>query len=57
MKYKVYKIEHNYNQLWHGIKANKNIIVNYTFAWLYGGWDFQVGKGEKRFFYFVLVKM
>ena len=23
MKYKVQKIEHNYNQIWHGIKANK----------------------------------
>ena len=23
VKYKVQKIEHNYNQIWHGIKANK----------------------------------
>ena len=23
MKYRVQKIEHNYNQIWHGIKANK----------------------------------
>ena len=23
MKYKVQKIEQNYNQIWHGIKANK----------------------------------
>ena len=23
MKYKVHSIEHNYNQIWHGIKANK----------------------------------
>ena len=23
MKYRVHKIEHNYNQIWHGIKANK----------------------------------
>ena len=23
MKYKVQKIEYNYNQIWHGIKANK----------------------------------
>ena len=23
MKYKVQKIEHNYNQIWHEIKANK----------------------------------
>ena len=23
MKYKIQKIEHNYNQIWHGIKANK----------------------------------
>ena len=22
MKYRVQKIEHNYNQIWHGIKAN-----------------------------------
>ena len=31
MKYRVHKIEHNYNQIWHKIKANKNIIVNYNF--------------------------
>ena len=30
--YRVYKIEHNYNQIWHGIKANKNIVVNYNFT-------------------------
>ena len=24
MKYRVQKIEHNYNQIWHGIKSNKN---------------------------------
>ena len=23
MKYRVHKIEHNYNQIWHGIKAKK----------------------------------
>ena len=32
MKYKEHKIEKNYNQLWHGIKANKNIVVNYNFT-------------------------
>ena len=32
MKYRVQKIEHNYNQIWHGVKANKNIDVNYNFA-------------------------
>ena len=32
MKYKVQKIKHNYNQIWHGIKANKNIVVNYNFT-------------------------
>ena len=32
MKYRVHKIEHNYNQIWHGIKANKNIVVNYKFT-------------------------
>ena len=31
-KYKVQKIEHNYNQIWHEIKANKNIVVNYNFT-------------------------
>ena len=31
-KYRVRKIEHNYNQIWHGIKANKNIVVNYNFT-------------------------
>ena len=31
MKYRVQKIEHNYNQIWYGIKANKNIVVNYNF--------------------------
>ena len=31
MKYRVHKIEQNYNQIWHGIKANKNIVVNYNF--------------------------
>ena len=28
MKYRVYKIEQNYNQIWQGIKANKNIVNN-----------------------------
>ena len=32
MKYKVHKIEQNYNQIWHEIKANKNIVVNYNFT-------------------------
>ena len=32
MKFKVHKIEQNYNQIWHGIKANKNIVVNYNFT-------------------------
>ena len=32
MKYKEHKIEKNYNQLWHGIKDNKNIVVNYNFT-------------------------
>ena len=32
MKYRVHKIEQNHNQIWHGIKANKNIIVNYNFT-------------------------
>ena len=32
MKYMVHKIEHNYNQIWHGIKANKNMVVNYNFT-------------------------
>ena len=31
MKYRVQKLEHNYNQIWNGIKANKNIVVNYNF--------------------------
>ena len=29
MKYRVHNIEQNYNQIWHKIKANKNIVVNY----------------------------
>ena len=32
MKYKVQKIEHNYNQIWNRIKANKNIVVSYNFT-------------------------
>ena len=32
MKYRVHKIEQNYNQIWHRIKANKNIVVNYNFT-------------------------
>ena len=32
MKYRVHKIEYNYNQIWHGIKANKYIVVNYNFT-------------------------
>ena len=32
MKYKVHKIKHNYNQIWHEIKANKNIVINYNFT-------------------------
>ena len=31
MKYRVHKIEQNYNEIWHGIKANKDIVVNYNF--------------------------
>ena len=31
MKYRIHKIEQNYNQIWHGIKANKNIVKNYNF--------------------------
>ena len=31
-KYRVYKIEQNYNQIWQGIKANKNIVLNYNFT-------------------------
>ena len=30
MKYRVHKIEQNYNQIWYEIKANKNIVVNYN---------------------------
>ena len=32
MKYRVQKIEYNYNKIWHTIKANKNIVVNYNFT-------------------------
>ena len=32
MKYRVHKIEQNYNQIWYEIKANKNIVVNYNFT-------------------------
>ena len=32
MKYRVQKIEQNYNQIWHGIKANKHVVVNYNFT-------------------------
>ena len=32
IKYKVHKIEQNYNQIWYEIKANKNIVVNYNFT-------------------------
>ena len=32
MKYRIHKIEQNYNQIWHGIKANKDIVVNYNFT-------------------------
>ena len=32
MKYRVHKIEQNYNQIWHRIKANKYIVVNYNFT-------------------------
>ena len=32
MKYRVHKIEQNYNQIWHRIKANKNVVVNYNFT-------------------------
>ena len=32
MKYRVQKIEQNYNQIWHEIKANKSIVVNYNFT-------------------------
>ena len=32
MKYRVHKIEQNYNQIWHRKKTNKNIVVNYNFT-------------------------
>ena len=38
MKYRVQKIEQNYNQIWQGIKANKNIVLNYNYnlpLWLF----------------------
>ena len=35
MKYRVQKLDHNYNQIWHGIKVNKNIVVNYNFTLFY----------------------
>ena len=38
MKYRVHKIKHNYNQIWHRIKANKNIIVNYNFTEMMQAW-------------------
>ena len=31
IKYRIHEIEQNYNQIWHRIKANKNIVVNYNF--------------------------
>ena len=38
MKYRVHKIEHNYNQIWHKIKANKNVVVNYNFTEMMQAW-------------------
>ena len=32
IKYRVHKIEHNYNQIWQRIKAKKNIFVNCNFT-------------------------
>ena len=32
IKYRVHKIKHNYNQIWHEIKANHKIVVNYNFT-------------------------
>ena len=32
MKYRVHSIEHNYNQIWHRIKANKTHSCNYNFT-------------------------
>ena len=34
----VHKIKHNYNQIWHRIKANKNIVVNYNFTEMMQAW-------------------
>ena len=38
MKYRVPKIEQNYNQIWHRIKANKNIVGNYNFIVMYSNY-------------------
>ena len=32
MKYRVHKIEQNYNQIWYRIKANEKVVVNYNFT-------------------------
>ena len=38
MKYRVHKIKHNYNKIWHRIKTNKNIVVNYNFTEMMQAW-------------------
>ena len=32
IKYRIQKIKHNYNKIWHGIKANTKIVVNHNFT-------------------------
>ena len=39
MKYMAHNIEHNYNQIWHKIKANKNLVVNYNFTISFFGYS------------------
>ena len=39
MKYMVHNIEHNSNQIWHKIKANKNLVVNYNFTISFFGYS------------------
>ena len=46
MKYRVQKLEHNYNQIWNRIKANKNIVVNYNFT--ISPFGYSVTKPQKQ---------
>ena len=59
IKYRVQQIKWNYNQIWHGIKLTKHIVVNYNFTRVKkirekqkDKWDFMLRQVMLRVFFY-----